>query len=205
VGILGVLMAVRTLGFHWSRIDPQHVRSYVQSFGWWAPAIYVLVYAQPVIPLPASVMAMAAGLSFGLVGGLVMAVAAATIRGCGQFLISRALGREAIASMLKGRVAALDQRIGQRGFETVLWMRIVPNVPYDLQNVSLGCSRVAFRSFALATLLGIIPGLFLWVYVGHTLTDGRGLWKIAAGLIGLTVLWYLWRHSRRLLVLRGPS
>ena len=197
LGMVGVVVVMHAMGLHWSHLSPQRVRSYILSFGWWAPAVYMLAYAQPVVPLPASAMCMAGGLSFGLLGGAASALIAATLRGCGQFLIARGLGREAVASILRGRVAALDQHIGERGFQTVFWLRIIPNVPYDLQNFSLGFSRISLGAFALATFLGIIPGTLLWVYLGHTLTDARQLWKIAAALLSVSVLYWYVQHRVR--------
>jgi uncharacterized membrane protein YdjX (TVP38/TMEM64 family) len=204
VGMAGVVGVLQALGVCWRDLTPDQVRAYVLSFGWWAPLMYTLLYAQPIIPLPASVMSMAGGLSFGVARGFVIALAAAMIRACGQFLIARGCGREAVATILKGRLATLDQSLGQKGFWAVLWIRLVPNLPYDFQNFGLGFSQVSFGPFALGTLLALIPGIFLWVYVGHTLTDATQLWKIVVILIGLAACWYL-HHRYRSRHVRVPS
>lgn len=196
IGGLAVLIGVRASGVSPSDVTPERMRTYFLSFGWWAPVMYGLAYAQPVVPLPASVMWMAAGLAFGLAGGLAIAIAAATIRGCGQFLIARLLGREAIETILKGRLASIDDQIGRNGFWAVLWIRMVPNVPYDLQNFWLGFSKVPLRAFIPATLLGLVPGAFLWVYLGHTLTDLTHLWKVFGALLGVGALLYAQRRYR---------
>lgn len=197
MGVGGICVVVRTVGLSWSSVTPQSVRAVVLAWGWWSLLVYMILYAQPIIPLPASVMSMAGGLSFGLVGGFVAAVVAATIRGCGQFLIARLLGREAVEGLLKGRLATWDQQVGRHGFQTVLWIRLVPNVPYDVQNFSLGFSSVLFSSFVLATVLGIIPSMFLWVYLGHTVTDARQLWRVVVLLVSVTALWWFQRRVRR--------
>lgn len=204
VGIGGVIGVLHLAGFRWSDVTPERVRNAVLAFGWWAPALYMFFYAQPVIPLPASIMMMAAGLSFGLVGGFVAALTAALIRGCGQFLLARVCGREAIESFLKGRLATFDQYIGRNAFLAVLWIRLVPNVPYDIQNFALGFSRVPFGAFALATCIGLVPGVCLWVYLGHTLADAAQLWKVVGVLLGLAALWYL-RYRPRTRQARAPS
>jgi uncharacterized membrane protein YdjX (TVP38/TMEM64 family) len=146
--------------------------------------------------MPASLVLMAGGLSFGPIAGFLASLIGATLRGCGQFLIAKRCGREAVQTMLKGRWADWDRRIGRHGFWTVFWLRIIPNVPFDFQNFGLGLSNVSFRAFAPATLLGLVPGVFLWVYLGHTLTELRHLWKIIAVLLGILALWALQARLR---------
>lgn len=196
VGLGGVVALLPHLGVRWSELSPDQVRSYVLSFGWWAPAAYFLLYAQPIVPLPISIVCMAGGVAFGLVGGIALSLVASTVRGCGQFLIAKTFGREAVESLLKGRWAALDASIGRNAFWTVVWVRIVPNVPFDLQNYSLGCSRVPFKAFAVATFVGLIPGISLWVWAGHTLTDLSQLWKVVAVLLVFAGVWGLQHRYR---------
>jgi uncharacterized membrane protein YdjX (TVP38/TMEM64 family) len=190
-GLAAVAVSVRASGLEWSEFTPQRLRELLLSFGWWAPLIYTLVLVQPIVPLPASIVLMAGGLSFGILAGFLISLSGTTLRGCGQFLIAKMCGREAVQALLRGRLAEWDRGIGRHGFWTVFWLRVIPGVPFDFQNFGLGLSNVSFGSFAPATLLGLIPGVFLWVYLGHTLTDPRHLWKIAGVLLGLLALWVL--------------
>ena len=193
---VAVVLTLRCLGVDWSKLTPQQIRTAIQACGWWSPIVYILVFSQPIIPLPGSIMAMAGGLLFGLGGGFLTVWIAAIFRACGQFGLARLCGREAIQSLLRGRMAAWDKRIGHDGFRTVLWIRLLPNVPLDIQNFGLGCSRVPFRPFLAATALGMIPGLAVWVYLGYTLSDYSQLWKIGVALLGVAGLWALQHHYR---------
>jgi uncharacterized membrane protein YdjX (TVP38/TMEM64 family) len=202
-GLATIAGIAHLAGFRWWELTPERVRAYVLSFGLWAPLIYFLAFAQPVVPLPASVMSMAGGLAFGLGGGLTTALSAATIRACGQFLIARFFGREAVKTLLRGRLASIDRRIGRRGFLTVLLIRITPNVPYDIQSFSLGCSRVPFHIFAMATFVALIPIILLWVYIGQNLTEPSQFWKIVVLLILVIVFWSLRTSSRKIRLRRA--
>jgi uncharacterized membrane protein YdjX (TVP38/TMEM64 family) len=186
--ILGLTAGLRALGVDVTQLTPERVRAYVLSYGPIAPVIYLTVYGQPLVPLPASILTIAAGLAFGPLWGVVAAIVGATVRACGQFLIARLLGREAVARLLKGRVAALDQKIGENGFQTVLLIRLIPNLPYDVQNYGLGFSRVTFGPYTVATMLGIIPASVALVYFGHSLTDLRQLWKLGVGILLVLVV-----------------
>ena len=196
--VLGLVWALRAMGIDVTALTPETVRGFVLSFGIWAPAIYLLVYGQPLVPLPASVMTITGGLAFGPLWGTLAAVAGATTRACGQFLIARRLGREAVAALLKGRVASLDARLGRNSFLAVLVIRFVPNLPFDVQNYGLGFSRVRFVPFAFATLLGILPWTFAFVYLGYSLIDAANRWKLLLALVtmaGLLLATGIWRSG----------
>jgi uncharacterized membrane protein YdjX (TVP38/TMEM64 family) len=205
LGVLVLLLALigwglQALGIRASDIRPQRVREFVLSFGVLAPTIYLVAYGQPIVPLPASVMTITGGLAFGPLWGVVAALAGASVRACGQFFLARLLGREAVEKLLKGRVANLNQRLGDNSFKTVLLIRLIPNLPFDFQNYGLGFSRVRFGPFALATFLGMIPGSFAFVYLGYSLTDPRHLWKLGLAIliiIGLMAAQAAWKRRHR--------
>ena len=189
--LASLFWGLRALGIRPDDVTPDKIRTFVLSFGAWAPAIYLAVYGQPIVPLPASVLTITGGLAFGPVWGTLAALTGGTVRACGQFLIAKVLGREAVIRLLKGHLATVDERIGANGFVTVLMIRLIPNVPFDMQNYGLGFSRVRFGPYALATLLGVIPGSFAFVYLGYSLTDPKQLWKLGVAvflIIGLIIL-----------------
>ena len=190
LGILAACLAslffgLQALGVRPGDITPEKVRTFVLSFGVWAPLVYLAAYGQPIVPLPASVMTITGGLAFGPLSGTVMALVGATIRACSEFGVARLLGRQVVEKLLRGKVAALDQSLGQNGFKAVLLIRLIPNLPFDMQNYGLGFSRVRFVPYALASFIGMTPGSFAYVYLGYSLTDPAQLWKlgIAVGII----------------------
>lgn len=188
VVVFGIVYGLHAAGIDVWRVTPDRVRSYVLSFGALAPAIYLVAYGQPLIPLPASIMTLTAGLAFGPLWGSVAAITGATTRACGQFFLARLLGRDAVAQLLGGRVAALEKKISDHAFHTVLLIRLIPNVPFDMQNYGLGFSAVPFGPYAMATFLGIIPGTCALAYLGHSLTDLRQIWKLVVAILLVVVL-----------------
>lgn len=205
---VGVYAIARAAGFDVRHVTPERVRAFVLSFGIWAPAIYLLVYGQPVVPLPASVLTITGGLAFGPAWGTLAALVGATIRACTEFLVARLLGREAVAKLLKGKAASLDQRIGEHGFQTVLLIRLIPSLPFDVLNYGLGFSRVRFAPYAAASFLGMIPGSFAYVYLGYSLTDPKQLWKLGLAIlliVGLVFAQRAWRKRNRTPVPGGRS
>ena len=196
LGLLaGVGWGLRALGVDLSQLTPERVSAFVRSFGGWAPFVYLAAYGQPIIPLPASLMTIVGGVAFGRSLGFVMALCGATLRAASQFLVARLLGREVVAKLLKGKVAALDQKIGDNGLKAVLLIRLIPNFPFDVQNYGLGFSRVRFWPYLIASFFGMLPGCFAFVYLGYSLTDPKQIWKLGvaialiAGLMLATSAW----------------
>ena len=189
LGLLaGVGWGLRALGVDLSQLTPERVSAFVRSFGGWAPFVYLAAYGQPIVPLPASLMTIVGGVAFGRSLGFVMALCGATLRAASQFLVARLLGREVVAKLLKGKVAALDQKIGDNGFKAVLLIRVIPNFPFDLQNYGLGFSRVPFLSYVIASFFGMMPGCFAFVYLGYSLTDPKQIWKLGVAVLLIAAL-----------------
>jgi uncharacterized membrane protein YdjX (TVP38/TMEM64 family) len=193
-GVLGLRLA----GVDVTRLSPDRVRSFVLSFGFWAPAIYLVAWAQPLVPLPGSIMALGAGLAFGPWWGSLAFYVSGLIRAVLQFLIARLCGREAVCRILHGRVAAMDAKLGSHGFQTVLILRLIPNLPFDMQNYGFGCSSVAFAPYAAATALAMVPATVLVTSLGHGLAEPRELWKplLVAVLLYGAVFWHRRRHQQ---------
>lgn len=186
--IAGLWWGVRALGIDLTQVTPERVRGFVLSFGVWAPVIYLLIFAQPLIPLPASIMTAAGGVAFGPWWGTLAAVCGATVRACTQFLIARFVGRGTISKLVKGRVAAINETVGEHGFKVVLLIRLIPNLPFDVQNYTLGVSRVRFAPYATASFLGIAPWSFVYVFFGYSLTDLERFWKLAVVILIIAAL-----------------
>ena len=203
-GLLVVLLAgaaawaLNALGLQLHNVTPEKVRAFVLARDGFAPVLYLCIYGQPLVPLPATVMGAAAGLAFGPLWGTMAALTGAMIRACTQFGVARWVGRETVLKLLKGRALELHQRIGAHRFRTILLIRLIPNVPYDMQNYGLSFSRVPFGPYALATFLGIIPSSFAFAYLGYSVTDPRQLWKFLLAILliaGMVIAQRAW--SRR--------
>ncbi len=191
---------LKAVGIDVTRVNPNRIRDFVLGFGIWAPVVYLLAYGQPIVPLPGSLMTIAGGLAFGTTWGTLAALCGATTRASSQFLVTRLLGREAVAKVIKGEVATCDAKIGEHGFKVVLLLRLIPNMPFFMQNYGLGLSCVRFRAYALATFLGMIPGTFAYVYLGHSLADPKHLWKVGIAvlvIVGLMVAQRAWKYRHR--------
>lgn len=160
--------------------------------------------------VPGSLLAIAAGVVFGLPWGVLVAVASATVGAILAFLISRYLARGVVSAWIKKHrmFGALDAAIGARQGRIILLMRLSPLVPATLSNYFFGVTKARLWKYALATPAGVAPGILLEVYLGHMgmATLGRGddplsgaqIAMLGGGLAVTAVLtWYLARVAKR--------
>ncbi|HEX9779886.1 MAG TPA: TVP38/TMEM64 family protein [bacterium] len=194
--LAGAAVGWRLLTMHPEVLDPGWFRDVIGAWGAWGPIVFVVGYGQPVIPLPISVMTIAAGLAFGPWWGWLLAAFTATARASAQFLLAKWLGRDTMARLMHGHVATLDRKIGARAFRAVLLIRLIPSLPYDVLNYGLGCSQVRFRPYVAATVVGVLPGTFVCAFFGDTLAEPEHFWKLALGAAVLTG-WIVLRWALR--------
>jgi uncharacterized membrane protein YdjX (TVP38/TMEM64 family) len=175
------------------------VQQYVLAFVAWVrhagvpgmvlfAAAYVLA---TVLFVPGLLLTMGAGLAYGLVVGAPLVWLSANLAAAAAFVLGRTLARDVIAHRVAGnaKFAAIDRAVGREGFKIVLLTRLSPAFPFNLLNYAYGLTRVTLRDYVAASLLGMIPGTVMYVYLGSLLTDVAQLAAGAGG--GTAVPWWL--------------
>lgn len=143
-----------------------------------ARLLYVLLYVVGcLLLLPGVLMSFVGALLFGVWEGTLYTWIGATIGATLAFLLAKALGRDFVDQLLGGRLQSLDQRLRERGFVSLLVVRLVPLFPFNGVNFGCGFTSIRVRDYVLATAIGIVPGTFVYQYLfsklGETvLTDG---------------------------------
>lgn len=172
-----------------------------------APLAFLVIYvAASALALPGSALTLGGGALFGLWRGLALNWLGAMIGATLAFVLARRLGRDFVAHRLRGRVAKLDAAVEHHGFRAVLFLRLVPLVPFNALNYAAGLSSVSLRDYVLATAIGIVPGTFAYTYFADAILAGSlgarkdaYLHMLLAGglLVLLSLLPLLWRRLRR--------
>jgi uncharacterized membrane protein YdjX (TVP38/TMEM64 family) len=111
------------------------------------------------------------------VAGLALAAAGAALGALLGFLTGRLLGRNALRPVLRSAaVAPLERRLSERPFTSVLMLRLLPVMPFVVVNLGAAFSRMRWQPFAVATLVGTLPGNAAYVLAGATAFDPTSLW-----------------------------
>ena len=136
-----------------------------------ALAIAFFAYAGAVaFSLPGGlVLSLTTGFIFGRWVGTVLAVFAATLGATLVFLAARYL----FADAARKRMGALGEKISagfaENAFHYLLFLRLVPLFPFFLVNLAPAFTKISLRTYVAGTLVGIIPGTFVYVNLGQTL------------------------------------
>ncbi len=144
-------------------------RTWVAGFGPTAPALYALGYALFVVLLvPGSTLTLGAGLTFGLWLGTAVVILGANVGAALAFLLARYLMRARVERWLARRekLGAIDRAVREQGWRVVLLTRLSPVFPFNVQNYFYGLTAVSFRGYIGASLIGMLPGTLLYVYIG---------------------------------------
>lgn len=197
-----IFLILRYLKVDFSQITEEEFRNWVTSLGIYGPLLYIIIYVlRPLIFFPAGVLSATAGFIWGPVLGFFYLQIAANISSTVEFFAARYFARDLIGRHLKGKTLKLDEKIQQHGFLTVLLIRLIPNVAWDIQNLSLGLTKVKFRDYFLATLIGIMPGSFAFVFFGSSLIkvlfNPKNFWVMAAAILFFTGIFYLQKALKK--------
>jgi uncharacterized membrane protein YdjX (TVP38/TMEM64 family) len=128
----------------------------------------------------------------------VLVVVGATAGAIGAFLWGRRLGRDAVVQLAGDRVERVDEWVGERGLVAILYLRLVPAVPFNLLNPIAGVTSVGLRDFALGTLIGIVPGTFAYAALGGSFDDLTSpVFLTALAMVVLLAVVVPWADRRR--------
>ena len=143
---------------------------------------FMLIYiVQTALSLPgAAILSLAAGAIFGSVLGTLYANFAATVGATLAFLVTRYLLRDVVLNRFGSRLEGMNRELEERGLSYLLFLRLVPLFPFFLINLAAGLTRLPLRTFFFGTMIGIIPGGFVFVNAGASLATIDSLSGIAS-------------------------
>jgi uncharacterized membrane protein YdjX (TVP38/TMEM64 family) len=150
------------------------LQSWLLARGIWGVVICVLtLVVVTFFPAPDWPLPIAAGYVYGVWAFPMVYISIAFASGL-AFLAARHLFRDKVRAFLDRRqkYRAFDRAVASDGWQIVMLLRLSPVVPFNLQNYALGVTAIPFPQYLGATLIGIIPGIAIYVYFG---IFGKGL------------------------------
>ncbi|MGH3634760.1 TVP38/TMEM64 family protein [Mycobacterium sp.] len=178
------------------------VRDWAISVGPWFPLAFLGAHiVVTVLPFPRTAFTLAAGLLFGPVQGVALAVIASTASAVIALVLVRLAGWQLSRLVRHQTVEKLDTRLHNRGWPAIMSLRLIPAVPFSVLNYAAGASAVRVLPYTLATLVGLFPGTTAIVILGNALTGDVSpllfLVSLCTGIVGAALLSYEIRHHRR--------
>jgi uncharacterized membrane protein YdjX (TVP38/TMEM64 family) len=155
-------------------ITRENIRVFVEHLRglWYGPIAFIAAFAVGcVFALPASVFVVAAGFIWGWVGGGIYALIGGLLGAIASFFVGRFMGEGMLDRF--GRVGrAVAKQVDHAGFGSLLVLRFIPGIPFAALNYGAGVAGVRFRDYLPATIIGIIPPMFVFAYCADAVFNG---------------------------------
>ena len=176
---------------------------WIQSWGIWAPGIYLMIYLGIVIAsIPATPFGIIAGIMFGSIVGITLIIIGASLGSALTFLIARYFARYAVSRWLASnpRSQKLDRLIETHGTIIVIITRLVPLFPFNILNYGFGLTKISFKTYVVWSTIGMIPGTVVFVggsdAIYQSLTTGTIPLELSILIISMILLiigigWYV--------------
>jgi phospholipase D1/2 len=158
-----------------------------------APLWVLLAYAvASVLAIPITLMILATAVVFDSGLGFLYAMSGSFFGAAITFWLGQVIGRSTVRRLAGRRLNAISRRLARQGTLAMTILRIVPVAPFTIVNLVAGASHIAFRQFAIGTVLGMTPGILaLTVFSDRLMASLRdpspGAWMLLAVLIAILV------------------
>jgi uncharacterized membrane protein YdjX (TVP38/TMEM64 family) len=187
--VVALFLAMRFLPIQqWLR----NFNDWVSQMGVAGIFIFIGVYAVATVLLASgAILTIGAGFAFGLWKGFLAVSVGATLGASLAFLVARFIARDKVEAIAKGneKFRNIDNAIAKQGAKLVFLLRLSPVIPFNLSNYFYGLTSVKFWPYVLASWIGMMPGTFLYVYIG---TAGKAAVSAAADGEAIKHGWQYW-------------
>ena len=192
VGGVVLTLAVTPLGRQlWTLMwDPSAARlaqTLPSTAVWLAVALIGLMVLHTLVPVPAELLALAAGMTLGPLWGFFTIWVGAMIGAWLGFYLARVLGQPFLRYVISSeRLEYWLGRLRHADVSLLLALRLLPIISFNLINYTLGLSPISWWRFTWTTGIGIVPVTVCMVVFGAHLSDWRilVLMTIAGILVG---------------------
>jgi uncharacterized membrane protein YdjX (TVP38/TMEM64 family) len=165
--MLVVVGAGIAAALHWRAVlDPPAIAAAIGSNPAAPLAFLTLHLAASLLFVPRTVLAVAAGLMFGIGWGLVWAAAGSLLGAVAGFCLARYLNSGIVDLDRHSRVGPILDSIWRGGWRSVALLRLVPVIPHSLANYALGLTPIRLSPYAFGSLVGQLPMTLACVDLG---------------------------------------
>lgn len=129
---------------------------------------YVLYVLCALVGVPRTLFNVSAGFLFSFPIAIAAVLTAAGTAHTLSFLIARTVAREWVEQRISKlpNVECLLDMVNEEGFKVVFLVRMNPFIPGIIKGYGLGTTRIPFRTYITASILGFLPIGLAHVYLG---------------------------------------
>ena len=170
------------------------MQNFIEQFGDYAPIIFLLLASiLPILLFPPGIFSVIGGLLFGFTKGAILTIIAAIIYTNIMFLLSRYFARNKIENFLEKRLTLKQYNrifgLNDNKLATFLVIcRLIPILPNSVVSYSYGLTRILFKHYFIANLIGLIPGRLIWLNFGSKLNN---IWSLEFLMAAILIIAFI--------------
>jgi uncharacterized membrane protein YdjX (TVP38/TMEM64 family) len=152
------------------------------------PLVFIAVVLLAALPgVPFGLVGGIIGAKYGLINGGIINLAASISASAIVYVLVKYLFSNWAAKWLQKspHLRRLDDFLHRHVFWSILLARLIPIMPAALINVYAGIFGLSFIAFLAATLLGKIPFIVVFTFVGDNVHSGAQQWPLLLTVYGV--------------------
>jgi uncharacterized membrane protein YdjX (TVP38/TMEM64 family) len=171
-----VIMQYSGLARFATQENVEKISAFVQSTGAWGPAVYILFCIVASLLFCPGIPLLLLAVPFGALHGTIYAAIGLTLGSSASFLLARYTLRSFIESYAKRNpmFRKIDDGVKREGWRMVMFTRLVPVFPYNIQNFAYGLTGIPLWIFAVVSGICMLPAIAAYVFAGGALISGQG-------------------------------
>ncbi len=142
-----------------------------QSNQWYAPILFITIYAVvATFGVSAAAFTLLSAPIFGFANGLLYTIIASNLCCLFSYVIARFMGKDWVLNKMRNIsfLESVATKIEKNPFIFLMYMRLIPIFPFALVNYVSAMLGIKYKTYAIATLLGMLPGSIVYVYLGYS-------------------------------------
>ena len=163
--LLGIYTPLKTV------FNPLLFKSFIQQYEGYVSILFIAIYTLlTVIGIPGTVLTIVGGCLFGIWYGTIISIISATLGALCAFWAARYLFRNSAQRRFSNsvRLTKFQTAVREQPFGFVLTTRLIPISPFNLVNYLFGLTTIDWLSYTWATFIGVIPGCFVYTWIGKS-------------------------------------
>lgn len=178
--IFNIIKAILVVAFIlWinKSVNVEYLKANIAASGSLAPIAYISCFTiLPALFVPTLTIVVVSATLFGFIKAMILTLIGVIFNTSLMFLISRKFAKEAIYNKLKDNISnqyfSLIYTKDQKKLVTTFFIsRFIPEIPYIFENYLAGLTEIQFIPYLITTLIGVIPGLMIYLNVGLNISN----------------------------------
>lgn len=166
-----MIFAASALTFRYVKgLSLQQLKSSIESLGGMASVAFIVICTvRGLVFIPCGLLSALGGVIFGPLMGTAFTLIGLTAGSVITFYLARSFGKSWAERTLGHKYDKYEGYVSKDSLYSIFLMRVVPILPFDVVSCIAGMSRTRVDKYILATFIGSLPGVFIYVFFGDSI------------------------------------